>query len=121
MNLTPLQHAYPTLSQKNVPVPPPRAGGGWWHADSAAPIGGGEVARVDPTWSGQADNLIAGGAMRETSYHYPSGGVRPGNNEPEFLKRFVPTDGGARLHLPYQQPQPLSVRAYDTDPLAFNH
>lgn len=121
MDLTPLQHAYPTLAQKNVPVPTPQATGGWWHPESAAPIGGAEVARVDPTWSGQADNLIASGAMRETSYHYPSGGVRPGNNEPGFLQRFVPIEGGNRMHLPYQQPQPFSVKAYDTDPLAFNH
>ncbi len=121
MDLTPLSHAYPTLSRSNVPVPAPQATGGWWHPESAPPIGGAEVPRVDPTWSGQADNLVASGAMRETSYHYPSGGVRPGNNEPEFLRRFVPVDGGTRMHLPHQEPQPFSVRAYDTDPMAFNH
>lgn len=121
MELTPLQHAYPTIWKKNVAVPPPQPSGGWWHPESAPPIGGAEVARVDPTWSGQADNLIANGAMRETSYHYPAGGVRPGNNEPAFLERFVPSEGGKRLDLPYQQPEAFSARAYDTDPMGFNH
>eukprot|EP00873_Tetraselmis_striata_P033896 jgi/Tetstr1/454160/TSEL_041079.t1 len=121
MNLTPLHTAYPTLSGKNVPVPSPDANGGWWHPDSAAPIGGAEVPRVDPTWSGQADNLIRGGAMQETSYHYPAGGVRPGNNEPAFLQRFVPMAGGTALAVPYQPPQPFSVRPHDTDPMNFNH
>lgn len=123
MDMTPLENAFPTLSGKGapVPVPSPRPTGGWWHPDSARPVGGGEVPRVDPTWSGQAENLISGGAMQETSYHYPSGGIRPGNNEPGFLKRFVPVDGGARLALPHQPRRPFSVDAYDTDPLAFNH
>lgn len=117
--MTPLRHAFPTLHAKNVPVPPPSAHGGWWHAGSDA---GGGPPRVDPTWSGQADNLIAHGASAETSHHYPAGGVRPGNNEPEFLtRRFVPTEGGARLALPRQQPQAFGAVPYDTDPLGFNH
>lgn len=74
------------------------------------------MARVDSTWSGQADNLIANGAMMETSYHYPSGGYRPGNNEPEFLKRFVSVDGH-RLAIPHM-PTGGEVTAYDTDPLS---
>ena len=113
MDMTPLQHAFPTLSGKNVAVPPPPPTGGWWHPDSAPPIGGGEVPRVDPTWSGQADNLIASGAMPETSHHYPAGGIRPGNNEPAFLGRFVPVDGGARLALPHQPARPFSAAPYD--------
>jgi hypothetical protein len=121
MHMTSIQHAYPTLSRKNVPAPAPQKTGGWWHPESAGSIGTGEVTRIDPTWAGQADNLIAGGAMQETSYHYPSGGIRPGNNEPGFLQRFVPIEGGSRLALPHQPPQPFSVRAYDTDPLGFNH
>lgn len=121
MNMTPIEHAYPTLSHKNVSVPPPNKTGGWWHPESAQITGATEVARVDPTWSGQADNLIASGAMQETSYHYPSGGIRPGNNEPDFLQRFVPVDGGNRLALPYQPTRDFSIQAYDTDPLEFNH
>ena len=113
MDLTPLQHAFPTLSRKNVPVPAPAANGGWWHADSAPQIGSGQVPQIDPTWSGQADNLIAHGAMAETSHHYPSGGIRPGNNEPSFLARFVATEGGNRLHIPYQAPAPFDVRPYN--------
>ena len=118
MDLTPLHFAFPTLSQKNVPVPAPSANGGWWHPESAPQLGSGYVARVDPTWSGQADNLIANGAMAETSYHYPSGGIRPGNNEPEFLTRFVSTEGGNRLHIPHQKPTPFYVQPYDS---SFTH
>lgn len=113
MDMTPIQHAYPTLAGGAVPVPPPVATGGWWHPESSRPIGGGEVSRVDPTWAGQADNLVADGAMQETSMHYPAGGIRPGNNDPGFLKRFVPVDGGTRLALPHQPARPFSVEAYD--------
>lgn len=108
MDLTPLDHAYPTLPGP-VPVPPPDANGGWWHPGSAGPIGRGEVARVDPTWSGQADNLVRGGAMVETSYHYPSGGIRPGNNDPDFLRRFERSEDGRCLYLPHQPARPFSA------------
>jgi hypothetical protein len=117
MEYSALESAYPTLYDKNVPVPPPQVNGGWWHKESAAPAG--EVPKVDPTWSGQADNLIASGAMPETSHHYPSGGVRPGNNEPEFLKRFVATEGGNRLSVPYYQ-HTFDAAPFDTNPFGFS-
>lgn len=101
MEYSELEVAFPTLSGPNVPVPAPQATGGWWHAGSA--VSEADVPKISPTWSGQADNLVSNGAMPETSYHYPSGGIRPGNNDPDFLRRFVATEGGNRLSLPYQQ------------------
>nr|WRJ69961.1 hypothetical protein TetV2_00516 [Oceanusvirus sp.] len=107
-----LHKSFPTISSKNVPVPDQQPNNGWYHPSSAPLSHEQEVQYVSPTWSGQADELIRSGAMPETSYHYPSGGIRPGNNEPEFLGRFVSTMGGDQLCQPHQKTAPFDPKPF---------
>ena len=105
-----IQQCFPTLFEKNVPVPPALPHNGWWNASSEFD---GEVRSVRPTWSGQADELIRNGSIRETAYHYPAGGFRPGNNEPDFFDRFVPAMGGNQLCIPHQEASPFDPQPFD--------
>ncbi|AUF82546.1 hypothetical protein TetV_464 [Tetraselmis virus 1] len=113
--LTDIKDTFPTLHQKNVPIPPQQKNNGWWSPSCEPSPLDSQSEYVSPTWSGQADNLIKNGAMPETSYQYPAGGIRPGNNEPAFFNRFVQSKDGHTMYQPYQKTAPFDPKPFSFD------
>lgn len=112
--LTELDTCFPTLHEKNVPVPEALPNNGWWHQASSKVYSEAGTTSIAPTWTAHSQALVADGAMQETANHYPSGGIRPGNNEPSFFNKFVPIMGGSQLAQPYQKPG-----KFDPQPFSF--
>lgn len=99
-----ISDAYPTLDNGRIAPVRARASGGRY-LDTGERFDS-KVFSDDLTWTGMAHNLVMSGAMPETSFQYPGGGIRPGNNEPEFVTKHMYTpDGGSTYYIP-RMPRP---------------
>lgn len=93
-----ISDAFPSLPEF---LPTARKSAGLWHTEdgeSDEP----SVRSKDLTWTGLADNLVAGGAMPCSVFHAPGGGFRPGNNTPPMASRMkkVDVDGHTHYYIP---------------------